>query len=93
MFSLAFCAQVIVWVVFGGIGTLIGPVIACFIIQIVSNQLGQTGIGNPQIILGVLFVGSVLLLPNGLVPTITSWIGKLRRNNPVSRAVLKGEGQ
>jgi branched-chain amino acid transport system permease protein len=71
VFSLPFCAQVIVWVVFGGVGTLIGPILSCFLIQVLTNRLGQLGLNNPQILLGLLFVGSVLLLPNGLIPTLT----------------------
>jgi ABC-type branched-subunit amino acid transport system permease subunit len=88
VFSLPFCAQVIIWVVFGGIGTLIGPVVGCFLVLALTNKLGQLGLNNPQILLGALFVGSVLLLPKGIVPTLTNWLK--RRSEPRTGTAFLG---
>lgn len=79
MFSLQLNAQVIIWVIVGGLGTLVGPIIGCILIQILTTELGtvnQTG-GldwlDPNLVLGVVLVVFVLLIPRGLVPTAAGW--------------------
>ena len=37
MFSLSYSAQVIVWVIVGGLGTLLGPVIGCILLQMLTS--------------------------------------------------------
>ena len=37
MFSLSYAGQVIIWVLVGGIGTLVGPVIGCILIQLLTT--------------------------------------------------------
>ena len=41
MFSLPVSGQIIIWVIIGGLGTLIGPVIGCILMQILTNYLGS----------------------------------------------------
>jgi branched-chain amino acid transport system permease protein len=41
MFSLSMAAQVLIWVIVGGLGTLVGPVAACFALQIGTTALGN----------------------------------------------------
>jgi len=80
VFSMSFAAQVVVWVLLGGLGTLLGPVLGCFAVQGLTAWLGS-GLGNraglsglnPEIILGVLFIIAVLLLPRGIVPAVQGW--------------------
>jgi branched-chain amino acid transport system permease protein len=82
IFGLAQSAQIIIWVIVGGRGTLIGPVIGCIGIQWLSAALGanQPGGGsdlwskifaNAPLVLGVILLAFVLLVPKGLVPTLT----------------------
>ena len=70
MFSLLYTAQVIVWVIMGGLGTLLGPVFACFLLQMVSAELGRLNWLNPNFVLGVILIGFVLLMPSGILPTL-----------------------
>jgi branched-chain amino acid transport system permease protein len=70
MFSLLYTAQVIVWVIIGGLGTLLGPVFACFLLQSVTAELGRLNWLNPNFILGVILIVSVLLMPSGILPTL-----------------------
>ena len=70
MFSLLYTAQVIVWVIVGGLGTLLGPVFACFLLQMVSAELGRLNWLNPNFALGVILIGFVLLMPSGILPTL-----------------------
>lgn len=69
-FSVSFAAQAIIWVMFGGLGTLIGPVIGCMLLQAVTTWLGQVKIVDPNIVLGSIFIAAVLLLPQGIVPAL-----------------------
>ena len=87
IFGLAQSAQIIIWVIVGGRGTLIGPIVGCIGIQWLSAALGAnapsgaTGwaalLGNVPLILGVILVAFVLLVPKGLVPTIADWAKRL----------------
>jgi ABC-type branched-subunit amino acid transport system ATPase component/ABC-type branched-subunit amino acid transport system permease subunit len=67
----------------GGRGTLYGPVIGGFIIQLVNEGATVYG-GNTQtrvLILGLILVGVVLFLPAGLLPTLeAAW----RKRHPVA---------
>ena len=89
IFGLSQSAQIIIWVIVGGRGTLIGPIIGCIGIQWLSATLGanQTAgggfwaglLGNVPLIFGAILLAFVLLVPKGLVPTIGDWFQRLRR--------------
>ena len=81
VFSLTTTSQIIIWVIVGGRGTLIGPVIGCIGIQWLSAALGANQpsggsdlwskiFANAPLILGVILIAFVLLVPKGLVPTL-----------------------
>lgn len=70
VFSLANAAQVLIWVVVGGLGTLVGPILACGLLQALSAYLGKIGIVDPAVMLGLVLIGSVLLVPRGLLPMV-----------------------
>src|ERR1700722_4921970 len=80
IFGLAQSAQIIIWVIVGGRGTLIGPILGCVGIQWLTAALGanapsgdagwQALLGNVPLILGAILIAFVLVVPKGLVPTI-----------------------
>ncbi|RLM27012.1 urea ABC transporter [Brenneria alni] len=70
VFSLSNSAQVLIWVVVGGVGTLMGPIIACLLLQLLSAYLGTLGWIDPNIVLGGVLILFVLLMPRGLLPTV-----------------------
>jgi branched-chain amino acid transport system permease protein len=80
IFGLAQSAQIIIWVIVGGRGTLIGPIVGCIGIQWLSAALGANQpsgadwwsklLANAPLILGIILVAFVLLVPKGLVPTL-----------------------
>jgi ABC-type branched-subunit amino acid transport system permease subunit len=76
MFSLPVSGQIIIWVIIGGLGTLIGPVVGCILMQMLTNYLGTlnqvSGFGwvDPNLVLGVILVIFVLLVPKGLVALV-----------------------
>ncbi len=68
VFSLVFTAQIIMWILVGGLGTLFGAILGCVIIQYLATWLGETKIADINIVLGAIFVAIVLLVPSGFVP-------------------------
>ena len=68
VFSLVFTAQIIMWILVGGLGTLTGAILGCVIIQYLATWLGETKIADVNIVLGAIFVAIVLLVPSGFVP-------------------------
>lgn len=83
IFGLAQSAQIIIWVIVGGRGTLIGPIIGCIGIQWLSASLGANQpagsgswaslLSNAPLILGAILIAFVLLVPKGLLPTLGDW--------------------
>ena len=81
IFGLAQSAQIIIWVIVGGRGTLIGPIVGCIGIQWLTTALGANQpsggsdwwakiFANAPLIFGVILIAFVLLVPKGLVPTL-----------------------
>jgi urea transport system permease protein len=79
MFSLSITAQIVIWVLIGGRGTLLGPLVGCIFIQVITTQLGTSGLLNPEIILGGILIMFVMFVPSGLVPALRNsfeWLGR-----------------
>ena len=102
IFGLAQSAQIIIWVIVGGRGTLIGPILGCVAIQWLSAALGEnqpSGAGswaallsNAPLVLGAILIAFVLLVPRGLVPTLGEWAGSLlRARKPTAIVQLRPE--
>jgi ABC-type branched-subunit amino acid transport system permease subunit len=72
MFSLSMTSQIIIWVIVGGLGTLVGPIIGCLIMQYLATTLGTQQIANTSLIFGAIFLAFVLLVPRGLVPSLVA---------------------
>ena len=89
IFGLAQSAQIIIWVIVGGRGVLIGPIIGCIGIQWLTAALGADApagggawaalLGNAPLILGAILVAFVLLVPKGIAPTIADFAGQRMR--------------
>ena len=76
VFSLTMSAQVIIFVLVGGLGTLLGPVVGAVLIQYLINQAGTQSTVDSNLGLGIVLVAFVLLVPQGIVPVVQ---GLLRR--------------
>ena len=68
VFGLSTAAQVLIWVVVGGLGTLAGPIIAAILLQLLAAYLGTLGWIDPNVVLGAVLISFVLLVPRGLLP-------------------------
>ncbi len=79
VFGLTMSAQVIIFVLVGGLGTLIGPMLGAVGIQYLIILAGSQGTVDPNLGLGVVLVAFVLLVPQGVVPVIRDRLLPLRR--------------
>lgn len=90
VFSLANAAQVLIWVVIGGLGTFAGPIMACLVLQLLTTYLGTLGWIDPNIVLGSLLVFFVLLMPRGLLPPLLDRLASLNIRKLTPREVDHG---
>ncbi|NDW05535.1 ABC transporter permease subunit [Jiella pacifica] len=74
IFALSLSAEIIIWICIGGLGTLIGPIVGCFLIQYLVSQIGSQQSFNSNLVLGAILIVFVLLLPQGLVPTLRNLV-------------------
>jgi ABC-type branched-subunit amino acid transport system permease subunit len=79
VFGIAFAAQIIIWILVGGLGTLAGAVLGTVLIQYLTTWLGQSksvasllGVSkiDPSLVLGAVLILFVLLVPSGFIPTL-----------------------
>jgi branched-chain amino acid transport system permease protein len=85
VFSLGFTAQIIMWILVGGLGTLFGPIVGCFLIQYLATWLGETRIADVNLVLGVIFVVIVLFARGGIVPMAGHLAAPLLSRSPAAR--------
>lgn len=98
IFGLAQSAQIIIWVIVGGRGTLIGPILGCIGIQWLTTALGANQpsgsdwwtrlLANAPLIFGIILIAFVLLVPKGLMPTLGDlgqWLLRARTQRSATR--------
>jgi branched-chain amino acid transport system permease protein len=85
MFSLFYAGQAIIWVLVGGLGTLVGPVIGCILVQLLTTWAGTLPDVDANIVLGGVLMVAVLVLPKGLLPTARLLLGRLIERRGVER--------
>ena len=70
----------------GGIGTLIGPLLGSLVLESLQQYFTQqfSGSGTYLIAYGILFLAVILLLPRGVVPTISQFIASRRARAAVT---------
>lgn len=82
LFGLGQSVEVIIWVIAGGLGTLLGPVVGAVLLGLLKLALGAQTLIDNSLVLGAILVLFVLLLPRGLVPSLLA----LRERYAVRRA-------
>jgi len=78
IFAVGQSVQIIIWVVVGGLGSLLGSVVGCFLIQWLTSYISGLNTLNSYLILGVILTFFVLVLPEGIVPSLQRWLGGKR---------------
>jgi branched-chain amino acid transport system permease protein len=71
LFSLGQSAEVIIWVIVGGLGTLAGPMVGAVLLGIVKTLLASQSAINNQLVMGAILLAAVLAFPQGIVPWLT----------------------
>ena len=86
IFSLLQTAQIIMWLLVGGLGTLVGPIVGCVLIQYVSTWLGETKFADVNLVLGAILIVIVLFVPKGIVPLARDLLTRIvaRRGSPAA---------
>ncbi len=84
IFGLATSAQTIIWVMIGGLGTLIGPVLGAVAIQALITEIGTQQSFDANLVLGIILLVFVLLMPAGVIPVAQRLIGRLWRGRRIS---------
>jgi branched-chain amino acid transport system permease protein len=67
--SFVISGEAVIWTLIGGMGTLYGPVLGTGVVMIIGDSL-SSWIENYLIIIGLMFIVSVIFLPKGIVGTI-----------------------
>jgi ABC-type branched-subunit amino acid transport system ATPase component/ABC-type branched-subunit amino acid transport system permease subunit len=90
MFNILLSVQIILSLLLGGRATLWGPVLGAFIIEWLNETSNnEFGGGNARLLIfGGLLALVVLFLPQGIVPTASTWIERWRTRG---KAGLAGE--
>lgn len=88
IFGLATSAQTIIWVMIGGLGTLIGPVLGAIAIQQLITAIGTQQAFDANLVLGVILLVFVLLMPAGVVPVAERLVKRLWRGRGLSAKSL-----
>ena len=70
VFDLDFSAQIIIWVVVGGLGSLVGPLIGAMLLGFATIELGTQQTVDVNLILGVILVLFVLAVPEGVASQV-----------------------
>jgi urea ABC transporter permease protein UrtC len=92
-FSVVQSAQIIIWLMVGGPGTLLGPVIGAMFISWLTVKIGTQQTVNANVVLGGILLVFVLLVPKGIAPMVTErlvpWLLSLRQTQPSPRPVAR----
>lgn len=89
LFNLTYAAQAIIWVIVGGRGTLLGPVLGSFGVFWLTSWLGTQSYFNSNMVLGLVLILFVLLLPRGVVPAVAELAGWRRRRGVGHRGRIR----
>lgn len=81
-FDFVLSAEVVIWVLVGGRGTLLGAFIGAFGIQLLENLLSDLFVYYWLLVVGVIFMCVVLVFPDGVVGAL----GRLGRTLTMRRA-------
>ena len=73
LFALGQSAEVIIYVIVGGLGTLIGPMAGAMVIGGLKLMLGEQTLIDNSLVMGTILVLAVLLIPSGIAPQIAAW--------------------
>src|SRR5258705_3373588 len=91
--ALTASAEVVLMVIWGGSGTLLGPVVGAGLVVIMKN-VASAYIERWNFVLGAIFVAIVMFMPDGLVPGAARlWRRATARSGPRAAAAMAAPGE
>ena len=81
--------DVVIWVAIGGRGTLIGPIIGALLVNWGKSSVNDAFPDKWQFFMGALFIGSVLLFPQGIAGYLRMAVGWIARRSPAPASATK----
>lgn len=79
MFSLVFSIQIAMFALIGGIGTVSGPLLGAVLLVPITEwaraSLGSSALGLHGFVYGMVLIGFVLFMPNGIMSVVKRFIG------------------
>jgi urea transport system permease protein len=93
-FGISFSIEVVILVAVGGRGTLVGPILGAVLVTWGKTVVNNTDVLKPYwpILLGALFIGAVLFLPDGIVGGLRRLRARLTRPRGSNLAAPAAEG-
>lgn len=79
--------EMVVWVAVGGRGTLVGPIVGAILVSAAKSSLSEGSPDYWSYYFGALFIGSVLVFPQGIVGGARQLSSFVRRRRPGYRRV------
>ena len=89
VFGLTMSAQVIIFVLVGGLGTLVGPMLGAVVIQYLIILAGSQSVVDSNLGLGAVLVAFVVLVPQGVVPVLRDRLLPLLQRSRKREGVAK----
>jgi branched-chain amino acid transport system permease protein len=80
VFSLKQAAEVLIWVIVGGLGTLIGPMLGAVALGALKIALGHQTLVDNSLVLGFILILVVLLIPRGFAQAFVAWRRRLAQS-------------
>jgi urea transport system permease protein len=77
--------EMVIWVAVGGRGTLIGPIVGALVVNAAKSGLSESFPDFWQYFLGAMFVGAVVLFPDGVTGALMRGIQRLRQLRDTGR--------
>jgi urea transport system permease protein len=90
IFGMVQSAQIIIWVMVGGVGTLMGPILGAVALSWLTARVGTQHVINANMLFGGVLILFVLAVPRGIIPMLTEqvWTRIARPGRMAVRAKL-----
>ena len=88
IFHISRSIEIILGPIIGGVGTLFGPILGAAVLTLladgITEALGAAGVDVPgikQVFYGIVLLGVIMFLPNGIWPTVAKKLGLAREGD------------
>ena len=89
VYNLYNAALAIIWVIIGGRGTLIGPILGALVLFYLTSFLGRQAVVNINFFLGLVLIIFVLVVPKGIVPSLVQLWDRRRSRQMTARSAKR----